>query len=1375
MADVDSSGRIPRWRKFLLVLSGIGLCLASLTLYLQTQHAFKHLIVPLLERFIPGQLEIQKGSLTFPAALKLAGLSYQQPDVGLSVQIDQLLVQISVMAWLRQRLLLVEALDLKNGKLHMTSGMTSPPQQRHPTVTTSGTTAVMVPFAVQRARLENVTLSIQTGSDDFTARDMQVAIDNVRPGRTGTITVSSEMALKRSASQTRWAGALLVTGNLAESSDGWQLKWDLANELTVREWPGHVALAGSTALRLDQTLSGHYDFMQATVHADSSLTLREGETSLGALSLTFTRTPSPDGTVMDVEMKIQEITDAAFNLFQNNAGVFRLRSAHMGGSLYMHAIGERYDIRSTFTGQKLQAVLGENTTPPLDIDVAQTGIFDVASRNGTLDILELRVAEGDHVRLAGELKHPVTINLDTDGVTRAGVSTQNASQADWMLTVYDIDVAELRQWGAVFSWKGLPGVRTGQLRGVATVSSRDNGNAIDLNTRLTISNVRMGSADKRADNAPLKFDTDIHGTVTNLTMLQLHSGMMTASVHDRSVGTVRLSGAINLKAPSRDPRLGGSLTLADLPGEACNPLLALWSDVRIDRARFNGKAEVKTNGDLISWAIDLRGNQVSLRFPELHHAPVPLDLSVSQSGSFDRTTGVLRLEKILLQELERSRPVITAALDKPVHFVLPGKEPDGKKPQSPNGQVANFTVEVRHLGIDQLRPRLAVWGISALDSMKTGVIDGRWVIQGQEGASILSVTGSLDITDLRLDTGTIHISTPLVMRSRVYASITEFSRIRLEALRVKARAATSLIAEAEFTGQTDVTDGSTNLAVTFNADNMAKLLDGIGLLDEGQRKGFTGGKVSAEGRLSGRGQQSPISAEATIRIREFRFQPSQDQFLTYSLLTQATLELNAAGTDLEFKRIVVTLDSQGKTAGTLNLSGTWPIAPSHQGGVITVATKDLDTAPLVDIFRIFPGRDHGPLLLNANVAIARNSASGSLVVRGQETLGPIRLARKGEDGGPNATTLRIEHDLSRHDDEIRAAALTMTTDRPGGRADRVTASGTVRIAGPPGAQLRGEIAALDAAWYEALFSDPEPRPQTMTNQAGKKDRGGQPEPSNSPPLLANLDAELSIGSVSYRTLKIGPGRLVAKGTGAQLEVNLEPTGFANGQVEATVTLVRQDRNTAFTWSGKGQGLSVETILQAAEPGQAAKLRGTGSLTTSGHGRSNEAPFGKHLTGNIDFTVADGQFIRSPVLHFLANYTHIQELDQMGFADLQGKVRLEDGWIHADSLTATGPIATLEGDMSVSPDSKVDGRIFVKIGPSLGNKIKIPCMSALLKTPDGFTALPFAVRIKGPTEDLSYSIETAAWDYTKGAITSLADTMKHLLRGCREDPSEKGAK
>jgi len=191
-----------------------------------------------------------------------------------------------------------------------------------------------------------------------------------------------------------------------------------------------------------------------------------------------------------------------------------------------------------------------------------------------------------------------------------------------------------------------------------------------------------------------------------------------------------------------------------------------------------------------------------------------------------------------------------------------------------------------------------------------------------------------------------------------------------------------------------------------------------------------------------------------------------------------------------------------------------------------------------------------------------------------------------------------------------------------------------------------------------------------------------------------------------------------------------------------VTLVRQDRQMQLTWSGKGKGMSIETIMQAVEPGQEARLKGTGSFMTSGNGFLNEDPFGKHLSGIFHFNIADGQFMRAPLLQFLAKYTHIREIEQMGFQGLQGQVRLENEWIHADSLTATGPTASLEGNVSVSPDRTVDGQIFVKIGPSLAKKIQIPCMSALLKTPDGFTALPVAVRIKGSTESLTFGAATA---------------------------------
>ena len=182
-------------------------------------------------------------------------------------------------------------------------------------------------------------------------------------------------------------------------------------------------------------------------------------------------------------------------------------------------------------------------------------------------------------------------------------------------------------------------------------------------------------------------------------------------------------------------------------------------------------------------------------------------------------------------------------------------------------------MQARHIGIDQLRPRLAVWGISALNGVKTGIIDGRWIMRAHEDTGALSVTGTFDVTGLRLDAGAMHISKPVGLRSRIDATITEFSHIRVDALNVEALAGASQIAMLGLSGETNVADGSKDLAVAFNTGNMAKLLDRIGLLDERQRTVFRAGRVSVEGHLKGRGQDRPVSAQATIHARALRFQP----------------------------------------------------------------------------------------------------------------------------------------------------------------------------------------------------------------------------------------------------------------------------------------------------------------------------------------------------------------------------------------------------------------------------------------------------------------------------------------------------------------------
>jgi AsmA-like C-terminal region len=247
--------------------------------------------------------------------------------------------------------------------------------------------------------------------------------------------------------------------------------------------------------------------------------------------------------------------------------------------------------------------------------------------------------------------------------------------------------------------------------------------------------------------------------------------------------------------------------------------------------------------------------------------------------------------------------------------------------------------------------------------------------------------------------------------------------------------------------------------------------------------------------------------------------------------------------------------------------------------------------------------------------------------------------------------------------------------------------------------------------------------------------------------------------------------MTAKGTGDRLEATLESTGFAEGRVNARVQLSRQKGHQELSWSGKGQGLHVDTIMQVIEPGREARLKGTGSFSMSGTGLLNEDPFRKHLKGTMDLTIADGQFLHAPFFKFLSTYTHVKELEHMGFDELRSNLRLDNQGLYVDSITVIGPLANLNGNMSFPPDNTVDGRIFVKVGPSIGEKIKIPCMSALLKTPDGFTALPFAVRITGPTEQPAFSADTAAWNYVTGGLASLADPMKALLQGCREDRAQ----
>ncbi len=481
------------------------------------------------------------------------------------------------------------------------------------------------------------------------------------------------------------------------------------------------------------------------------------------------------------------------------------------------------------------------------------------------------------------------------------------------------------------------------------------------------------------------------------------------------------------------------------------------------------------------------------------------------------------------------------------------------------------------------------------------------------------------------------------------------------------------------------------------------------------------------------------------------------------------LEVNAERTAVEFKPVDLTLEAAGKPAGSLMLNGTWPIASSGPEGSVRLVVKNLDGGPLAELSGLFPGRIPAPLPVDADMTVAMDTRSENLRLRGLETIGPMRVARS--DGGQEAATLRIEHDVTRGRNQIQVDNFRFMAKRPQGAPDDITTTGRIGLTGRREGRLTSHIASLDAGWYAALLSTPNSSPPPESHPSSVKQPAGQKASSHGATALMGFDIDLSIESISHGPLKIGPGRVTSKGTDERLHVALKPTGVAGGRVEAALDIDARKELPELRWFGKGRDLSVGTILAALSPGQEPALKGSGSFETSGSGVLADGPLRDHLTGTAEITIAKGQFIQSEALSFLAKYTKIPELEQMGFDQYRSTLHFSNGAITVDQFSVTGPIASFDGTGSIARDNAIDMRIFPKIGPSLSARIKIPCMSALLATADGFTTLPFALRISGTTNNPEYGIDTAALDYAKGPMTGLVGTMKSLLRGCREDGQE----
>ena len=1352
-----------RARFTLLVILGSLLLLGSLLAYLQTRHAFRHVIVPIVSALAPGELRVRDGALSWTGTLELEGLAYENPEAGVTFDADRLFIALSLRSLLTGRLPVIRDLTLRQSTvtLDMTAKQAVPGE---PAPSKPGQAPWLIPVAVERGLIEGLTLTVQTARGTAAAKDATIKLADLCPGKTGTLQLETAVALERSADQTAWDGSTTFTLTLEQNLEGTQATWTGVNAVRVQERSRRPA-----ALRLvvDQTLSGSYDWGTQNLHAATTIMARTGEAAKAPATLDLSLAREGLAGPTTLSLTVKNLSADALNVWLGERSAVRFDSARIEGRAQMKTEGERLTFESRLDGMRmlLRMETQRQTTPPLDVTMQQAGSFDRGTGDLSIETLSLTVSDGARTLLAGALDRPLATNL-TD--TKSGSGERLAQAAAWTFTLDRIGVQELRPWAALLAGDALAGVGAGELKGAGTITIGARARTAELSGFLKGTNVMLEGGSQDGAVGPLVLDNQVHATLTDLSLLNLDSWTTTVALKGKAVGHLQATGSFRVTPPVEVVAAEGTLSLDGLPGQTLNSFLTRWGPTRLQHALISGKSTVTVQPARIAWAVDLRGSEASLRLAKARHATPPLNLLLTQAGSLDRTSRLLHLDALKVQVLKGSRPVIEASLDKPLALQLDrlrtGAGSGGAEPP------VLLTLDIHELALQQLQPWLAMTGSQALDSVAGGRLDGRLQLSIRGNAETVDVAGRLDLAEFQVEGARGPAGRPVSLTTHLKATIAQAARVTLETWTAEIMSGPNSLAHAKLSGFADTASGAVDLVLNLESGDVTGSLDRLGWLTESQRALIEGGQMKGDLRVVSTGRSRPLTIKAELRSQNLRVKVGGRQMGTHAIAAQGLIEVDGGRTEARLQQMAVTLDTDGVRTGTLSATGHWPIESPATGspvkaarvppGEVTIMAKNWDGAVLVDFIGLLPGRAPGPLPITMHLTLGLDPVTRTLTARGREQVGPLRLAGQAKAATP--TTLSLEHDLQRRGPEVRGARIILTAERAQGPADKVTLSGAVRFGERPGAQVRGVVESLDAGWYVDLFSSSSGQTQSPDTKRPADQHVGKGGGIGVPTAL---DVEVEIGSIMYRALKIGKGRLVAKGDGSRLRATLEPTGLAGGTVDGNATIALVGDQPELSWTAAGKGLDLPALERALQPDEELHMTGTASFTTSGKGSGQGQMLKQSLDGTAVVDVADGKFVKAPVIDFLAEKSGIHEFKGLHFRSIHGDLRLKDGWVHLAQVRVDGSWTMLTGTGKIGLDGRVDARVLPRVKASLMPKIKHPCLASLLTFGDGFVSLPLVIVVRGTTERPELSADHAASELLPKTTGGLSAKIGDVLAGC----------
>ncbi|BCA52959.1 hypothetical protein W02_00990 [Nitrospira sp. KM1] len=1327
--------------------------LLTVVAYLQTPHAFRHVLVPLVQRITGAAIDARSGALYLRGQLEMGGFAFVDADSGLALTAERVHLRLSPWTLIKEPLPVIEELQIQGAEVRMRldqrSGKESGDVQKSEPVTSR---PFHFPVVIERARLDDSTVIIETNSRRLSGRIVS-ALEHIGPGRTGSISVRAGLLIEQENSQDL-SGTIDLGMSVDVTSDG-SFRWEGTNKAFVRKGPGGLEPTGTDVFGIRQALAGHYQGSISRLNGSSELALTRGKIPLGTASLAWNVDGSARATIADGSLTLSEVTPDALNLWLAEHEGLQLQADSIGAEFIGRLEGAKTSVRGQAKGIAVRLLSTDGKTgPPVDVVFQEDGWFDSATDDLGIQLLSLTISEGARIVATGELDRPTVLNLAPRDheVTMEGQEDRSV----WSVKLISSRIQDLRPWATLFGPDPFKGVTAGTVQGAMSISMREHGMTMDASGQLRSTGVLVQSEAKGGVIGPLEMLADVKAKLTGLSVVDLQSIRVTTHLNNQTVAVLQATGGWQLSAETGLSGLDGSLDLTGLPGEALNPLVGLWSRVKVGRARIDGHAALKMNRVRASWEVRLQNKGLHLLLPDSDGNVPPLDLTVSHSGEFVRDERTVRLNQLLINVFEEKRSVAALSLDHPLTMhLLATKAGHANGPTDP----ITLGLRINRLSIGYLRPWIELGGGQPIRWLRTGVIDADLKARFIDVDDI-ALAGRLDLDRISF-ANVDHAVPPMVFSTDIRGSIARRSKVTVESWTARVRGENQVLGHTRLSGTAD-SGGSSDVVLEIASQNMAELLERLGLLTERQYGLISGGHLAGNVRVVTAGPGRPFTAQGTLRGTDLSIRMGGDQRMTRSLNVTADVEVDPGRHVAEIKRGEIDVHAGERDAGRFSISGRWPVNAEEdnaQTGSIEVAVQEWDGGAVADFFNLLPGRASGPLLVTGAVKISRTTGGKSLTVQGSETIGPITV--EVASGKRTSATMMIKHNVGFHGDEIRVSDLSLDAKRLDGLPDKATMSGSIRKGANRGAHLRGHVESLDVDWYTGLLTEREDRGHPRTAERSKRTHE---DPDMTDAL--DVDIDLAVGTILYRNLEIGSGRLAVKSDDTGLHAMLDPTGIAGGSVQGTVTLVEKHGLQDIGWDVKGNALDLGVLIKAILSEQEPRIIGRGRFTTIGHGQGQGERLRKSLTGTATVDVEDGKFVHSPALEFLAEKTNISDFKGLGFRTIHGEFRAENGWIYLDQLKADGPSVAVQAAGKIGLDGRVDAFLEPQVGPQFSEHVKIPCLDQFTKTAEGFTRLPVAVSVKGTLAKPSFGADVTSANLVARQTSAVIGTVADVLTGCR---------